>query len=71
MKFARRNFVSTIFALGAALTVATPSLAQTVGKDYTLISPVQPTDDAAKIEVLESFSYGCPHCADFNPLVTA
>ena len=71
MKFARRNFVSPIFALGAALTVATPSLAQTVGKDYTLISPVQPTDDAAKIEVLEFFSYGCPHCADFNPLVTA
>jgi len=71
MKFARRNFVSSIFALGAALTVATPSLAQTVGKDYTLISPSQPTDDAAKIEVVEFFSYGCPHCADFNPLVTA
>jgi thiol:disulfide interchange protein DsbA len=71
MKFARRSFVSTIFALGAALTVATPSLAQTAGKDYTPISPVQPTDDAAKIEVLEFFSYGCPHCADFNPLLTA
>ena len=51
MKFARRNFVSSIFALGAALTVATPSLAQTVGKDYTLISPSQPTDDAAKAVV--------------------
>ena len=71
MKFARRSFVSTILALGAALTVATPSLAQTVSKDYTLISPVQPTDDAAKIEVLEFFSYGCPHCADFNPLLHA
>ena len=71
MKFARRSFVSTIFALGAALTVATPSLAQTAGKDYTPITPVQPTDDAAKIEVLEFFSYGCPHCADFNPLLTA
>ena len=71
MKFARRSFVSTIFALGAALTVARPSLAQTAGKDYTPISPAQPTDDAAKVEVLEFFSYGCPHCADFNPLVTA
>jgi thiol:disulfide interchange protein DsbA len=48
-----------------------PSWAQTVGKDYTLISPAQPTEDAGKIEVLEFFSYGCPHCADFNPLVTA
>jgi thiol:disulfide interchange protein DsbA len=71
MKFARRSFVTTIFALGAALTVAMPSWAQTAGKDYTLISPAQPTEDAGKIEVLEFFSYGCPHCADFNPLVTA
>jgi len=71
MKFARRSFVTTILALGAALTVAMPSWAQTVGKDYTLISPAQPTEDAGKIEVLEFFSYGCPHCADFNPLVTA
>ena len=71
MKFDRRSFVRSIFALGAALTVAMPALAQTAGKDYTLISPVQPTDDAAKIEVLEFFSYGCPHCNDFNPLISA
>lgn len=71
MKFARRSFVSSIFALVAALTVATPSFAQTVGKDYTMISPAQPTEDANKIEVIEFFSYGCPHCADFNPLLHA
>jgi len=69
MKFARRSFVSTIFALGAALTLAMPSLAQTAGKDYAMISPAQPTEDASKIEVVEFFSYGCPHCADFNPLL--
>jgi thiol:disulfide interchange protein DsbA len=71
MKFARRSFVTTIFALGAALTVAMPTSAQTAGKDYTPISPAQPTEDASKIEVLEFFSYGCPHCADFNPLLQA
>lgn len=71
MKFPRRSFISAILALGASLTVAMPAVAQSVGKDYTLISPVQSTDDAAKIEVLEFFSYGCPHCSDFNPLVTA
>ena len=71
MKFARRSFVTTIFALGAALTVAMPSSAQTAGKDYTPISPAQPTEDASKIEVIEFFSYGCPHCADFNPLLQA
>jgi len=71
MKFPRRSFVSSIFALVAALTVAIPSFAQTVGKDYTMISPAQPTEDANRIEVIEFFSYGCPHCADFNPLLHA
>ena len=71
MKFARRSFVASFFALISALTVALPSFAQTVGKDYTLLSPAQPTEDAGKIEVIEFFSYGCPHCADFNPLLHA
>ena len=69
MKFARRIFLSA--ALGAALTVSMTSFAQTTGKDYTPISPVQPTEDGAKIEVLEFFSYGCPHCSDFNPILHA
>jgi thiol:disulfide interchange protein DsbA len=69
MKFARRSFLGA--AMGSALVVALPSIAQTAGKDYTPITPVQPTEDAAKVEVLEFFSYGCPHCADFNPLVVA
>jgi protein dithiol oxidoreductase (disulfide-forming) len=71
MKSARRSFVSAVFALGAALTFAMPSFAQTVGKDYTLISPAQPTDEPGKIEVLEFFSYGCPHCAEFHPKLSA
>ena len=70
MKFDRRSFVGAVFALSAALTVTSPSFAQTA-KDYTLITPAQSTDEPAKIEVLEFFSYGCPHCSDFNPLVTA
>ncbi|MBT9521396.1 MAG: thiol:disulfide interchange protein DsbA/DsbL [Dechloromonas sp.] len=69
MKDARRSFVGSIFALFFGLTAAMPSFAQ--GAAYTPISPAQPTEDAAKIEVLEFFSYGCPHCADFNPLLTA
>lgn len=69
MKSARRNFLGA--ALGASLVAAMPAVAQTVGKDFTLISPAQPTDDAAKIEILEFFSYGCPHCSDFNPIIHA
>jgi protein dithiol oxidoreductase (disulfide-forming) len=67
MKFARRSFVTGVFALFSALTVALPAFAQA----YTPITPPQPTEDAAKIEVLEFFSYGCPHCAEFNPVLAA
>lgn len=30
----------------------------------------QPTRDPAKVEVIEFFWYGCPHCYDVEPLVT-
>lgn len=42
------------------------------GKHYTLIDPpLASTAPAGKIEVIEFFSYGCPHCSDFNPFVSA
>jgi len=69
MKHSRRNFAGFVFGLFFGLTVATPSFAQPTA--FTPVSPAQPTEDPAKIEVLEFFSYGCPHCADFNPLLTA
>lgn len=71
MKFARRHFVSAIFALGAALTVALPASAQTAGKEYQAIAPAQSTDDATKIEVVEFFGYFCSHCRDAFPLLHA
>lgn len=37
------------------------------GKSYALIDPPQPTSTGKKIEVLEVFSYACPHCAHFQP----
>jgi len=67
MKFARRSFVTGVFAFFSALTVALPAFAQA----YTPITPAQPTEDPAKIEVLEFFSYGCPHCAEFSPILHA
>lgn len=41
------------------------------GRDWEPITPAQPGDSPGKIEVLEFFSYGCGHCRDFHPLVTA
>ena len=37
------------------------------GKDYTVLTNPQPTQDANKIEVLEFFWYGCPHCYSLHP----
>ena len=37
------------------------------GRDYQRIVPAQPTDDPGKIEVVELFWYGCPHCYRFQP----
>ena len=34
---------------------------------YERITPPQPTASGDKIEVLEIFWYGCPHCYDFEP----
>ena len=37
------------------------------GAGYELISPAQPTANPGKIEVIEFFWYGCPHCYSFEP----
>jgi protein dithiol oxidoreductase (disulfide-forming) len=40
------------------------------GTNYYPVVPAQRTNVAAgKVEVAEVFSYGCPFCAQFNPLV--
>lgn len=56
----------TLTLLGLSL----PAQAQqelVVGSDYAVIEPALSTDNPAKIEVIEFFSYACPHCADLNP----
>jgi thiol:disulfide interchange protein DsbA len=37
------------------------------GQDYFVIDPPVATSSGDKIEVLEVFSYACPHCAHFQP----
>jgi len=38
---------------------------------YALLQPPQPTDGGGKIEVIEFFWYGCPHCYALEPAVNA
>jgi len=40
------------------------------GKNYKVVSPAQPTNVApGKVEVIEMFWYGCPHCYALDPAI--
>jgi thiol:disulfide interchange protein DsbA len=41
------------------------------GKDYVRLRNPQPVETGKKIEVIEFFSYGCPHCKDLEPILQA
>ncbi len=64
-----------LVALFALATTAMPLLASaqtqwTEGKNYFNVTPaLHTTAPAGKVEVTEVFSYGCPHCAQFRPVV--
>ncbi len=67
--------LATIFRralLAAGLSLCLTAQAQlTAGKDYVPVQPPQPTDSGGKIEVLEFFWYGCPHCNNLQPSLQA
>src|SRR5262249_30072535 len=59
-----------LLALVLTLAAACGAAATPVeGTNYRAITPAQPTASPNKIEVIEFFSYGCPHCAHFYPVV--
>ncbi len=64
---------SSLMPVGAmGLAAATPAAhAQTpkAGTDYVALSQPQPTAAAGKVEVIEFFWYGCPHCNRFEPML--
>jgi thiol:disulfide interchange protein DsbA len=56
----------------ALVVLSVPALAAvTAGTDYRVIDPPQHPESVGKIEVVEFFSYGCPHCNEFYPLINA
>ena len=56
----------------AGLAIALPAAnVAWANETYLELNPAQKGDDPSKIEVLEFFHYGCPHCRDFHPLITA
>jgi protein dithiol oxidoreductase (disulfide-forming) len=73
----RRRFSASLLSAAAAsaLVVSRPALAQAApveGKDFTRVETPQPPGvPPGKVEVLEFFSYACPHCSAFEPVIEA
>ena len=66
----RRDF-SALLASAPALGLAGPALAQggpVEGRHYLAINPPLPTTPG-KVEVVEFFWYGCPHCYAFESAI--
>jgi thiol:disulfide interchange protein DsbA len=60
-KITQTSLLILLFSCSALLK------AEPVG--YETLSPAQPTHNPDKIEIIEFFWYGCPHCYDFEPLL--
>ena len=59
--------VATTLAAGSFGMGSASAQALVEGKNYQRLKNPQAVDSGQKIEVLYFFSYGCPHCRDFDP----
>ncbi len=72
----RRDFSLAATSLGLLSLAANPAHAQArmpkAGSEYLVLDKRVPVDaPAGKVEVVEFFSYNCPHCNDFEPALEA
>jgi thiol:disulfide interchange protein DsbA len=71
----RREFSAALAAGAVALISVDPARAQggqpVEGKDYLRLGTPLPPPTNGKIEVVEFFWYGCPHCNNFEPMLDA
>ena len=59
-----------VLVFAAALPARAAARAWVEGHDYVVLHPAQPTTvPAGKIEVMEVFSYACPFCNKFQPII--
>lgn len=67
----RSTVFSAAVAAAALFTFSLPALPDAVaGREYAPLSPPQAPETSGKTEVIEFFSYGCPHCNHFHPLIS-
>jgi len=59
-----------VTALLVLFSVGLAHAQPTAGVEYRELATAQSTDTPGKIEVIEFFWYGCPHCYNFEPVIT-
>ncbi len=64
MKFGFKQLIGLAIA---GFIAGSASAATLSDKDYREIKPAQSTEPGPKVEVIEFFWYGCPHCFDLEP----
>jgi len=57
----------SIFALTFLALSTSPQASIIAGHDYVVLSTPQGQESNGKIEIVEFFSWGCPHCYEFYP----
>lgn len=65
----RMRYLQFVTAALLGWTLLPPGFAQEMveGREYKPIVPAQAAGADGKVEVIEFFSYACPHCNDFEP----
>jgi thiol:disulfide interchange protein DsbA len=65
------SFATLVTVISLTVITTSSSYAETFqeGQHYLPITPAQPTSTKDKVEVVEMFWYGCPHCYRLEPFV--
>lgn len=63
----RRGLLALAAVAALSVTGGVSAQGLVEGQNYLRLKNPQPVDSGKSIEVLYFFSYGCPHCRDFDP----
>ena len=66
-----RKIVTSFFISAIILFILPLAAQESIDGKYIEIKPALPTQSGDKIEVIEVFWYGCPHCYSFEPYLEA
>ncbi len=61
--------LSLAFSFSGSVYAQAPKIEE--GFDYRILPVAQPLETKGKVEVIEFFWYGCPHCYDLEPELNA